>query len=335
MSLQATTSTSMCWRPPTTLSVVVCAYSDRRWQQLVACLASLEQQTRVPDEIVVVIDHNDDLFVRAGTELTRAPNVRVLANENARGLSGARNTGVAVATGDVIAFLDDDATARSDWAERLLASYGPTVAGVGGCAVAVWPASPPRWLPSEFNWVVGCSWSGLPTTVAPVRNMIGANMSLRSVVLRDVGAFESTIGRVGTKPAGCEETELCIRVSQKWPAAVLLYDPDLIVDHYLSDDRASPKYFVSRCWSEGRSKALVTAMVGSRSGLENERRHAMRVIPAAMLDNARAAAKRSPGALGRVAALSGGLLLTTAGFAFGRSTAPRRTGTVGHYGILC
>jgi hypothetical protein len=161
-------------------------------------------------------------------------------------------------------------------------------------------------------------------------------MSLRSVVLRDVGAFEATIGRIGTRPAGCEETELCIRIRQRWPAATLLYDPELVVDHYLSDDRATPKYFINRCWSEGRSKALVTGMVGRRSGLESERRHAMRVIPAAMLDNARAAARRSPGALGRLAALGGGLVLTTAGFVFGRSTAPnRRAASVRHCGVLC
>jgi glycosyltransferase involved in cell wall biosynthesis len=308
----------MCWRAPASLSVVVCAYTERRWDQVVACLASLAEQQRVPDEIVLVIDHNDELLARARSAYSNVANVHVVANDNASGLSGARNTGVRVASGDVIAFVDDDARATAGWAERLLGNYGPSVAGVGGCAVAVWPVAPPRWLPSEFNWVVGCSWTGLPTTVAPVRNLIGANMSLRSVVLREVGAFSSSIGRVGTHPAGCEETELCIRVRERWPDAFLLYDPDLVVDHYLSEDRASPRYFIRRCWSEGRSKALVTGMVGSRRGLENERRHALRVIPAALLSNARAIANRRPGAIGRVTALTGGLALTSAGFVMGR-----------------
>src|SRR3954447_19530072 len=97
---------------PLETSVVVCAYSLDRWPDLVEAVASLQQQTLGQPEIVVVIDHNDALRTRAETRL---PGVTVVANQHRRGLSGARNSGVAAATGDVVAFLDDDAIAAGDW----------------------------------------------------------------------------------------------------------------------------------------------------------------------------------------------------------------------------
>src|SRR5699024_3917564 len=121
-------------------------------------------------ELLVVIDHNEELQARAEAELTGA---RVLANAGPKGLSGARNTGLEAATCGVVAFLDDDATAEPHWTSHLLAPYrDPDVLGVGGWAVPDWQTGEPAWFPEEFLWVVGCSYRGLPTSTAPVRNLI-------------------------------------------------------------------------------------------------------------------------------------------------------------------
>src|SRR5439155_54307 len=75
----------------------------------------------------------------------------------------------------------------------------------------------PTWHPPEFGWVVGCSYRGLPVEPAPVRNLIGCNMSMRRELFDAVGGFTHGIGRIGTIPLGCEETEWCIRVRQRFP----------------------------------------------------------------------------------------------------------------------
>ena len=112
-----------------------------------------------------------------------------------------------VARGDVVAFLDDDAEADPGWLEELLAQYDdPHVAGAGGRAMAVWPQRRPRWFPPEFDWVVGCSYTGLPETVSPVRNLIGAAMSFRRTIFDQLGSFDTEMGRLGVLPLGCEET---------------------------------------------------------------------------------------------------------------------------------
>src|SRR3989442_11055382 len=103
-----------------TVSVVICAYADERWQSLVAAVESVRRQTVMPAEIIVAVDHNRGLLARAQDELD---GVVVVPNREPRGLSGARNTGVAASHGDVVAFLDDDAVAEPDWLEHLLAAY--------------------------------------------------------------------------------------------------------------------------------------------------------------------------------------------------------------------
>jgi GT2 family glycosyltransferase len=314
-------------RPPTSpgpsISVVICAYTQRRWDELVAAVASVRHQTPPAAQIIVSVDHNDALLERVSHDL---PGVVVTANQERRGLSGARNSGAACATGEVVAFLDDDAVAGPDWLAWLGAGYErPEVLGVGGAIEPLWAAGRPRCFPEEFDWVVGCTYRGMPEEPAPVRNLIGANMSFRRDALRLLGGFDGGIGRVGTRPLGCEETELCIRAGRRWPNGIFLYDPRARIRHHVPADRATWHYFRSRCWSEGLSKALVAQVSGARRGLASERTYATRVLPRAMARGvADAIAHRDPAGLGRSAMILAGLTVTAAGYLVG--TASRNGG---------
>ena len=94
------------------VSVVICAYTERRWQQTRAALESALRQEPAPAEVLLVVDHNAELADRARLEFT---SVSVLENAGTQGRSGARNTGLKAATQPVTAFLDDDAEARPGW----------------------------------------------------------------------------------------------------------------------------------------------------------------------------------------------------------------------------
>lgn len=219
------------------VSIVLCAYTADRWRELMAALDSVRRQTRPPQEIILVIDHNPPLLARARTQLS---DVVTIENRQLRGLSGARNSGIAIASGEVIAFMDEDATAASDWLERLTAGYDDSeVLGVGGAIEPVWVTGRPTWFPPEFDWVVGCTYLGMSEETSRVRNLIGCNMSFRREVFQQVGGFRSEIGRVGTRPVGCEETELCIRLNQHQPRGRLLYEPQARVFHQVPQTRSS------------------------------------------------------------------------------------------------
>src|SRR3954464_10645585 len=81
-------------------AVVICTYTLDRWDDLAAAVESMRAQTTAPADIVVVIDHNDELHRRAAAAW---PDLRVIANHGPQGLSGARNTGAEAATAEIVA----------------------------------------------------------------------------------------------------------------------------------------------------------------------------------------------------------------------------------------
>src|ERR1022692_3932043 len=94
------------------ISVVICVYTEDRWDHIRAAIDSIRQQTLKAAETIIVVDCNSVLYKRL---IAEAPDVTVVENRETQGLSGGRNTGVGIAQGEIIAFLDDDATAHPDW----------------------------------------------------------------------------------------------------------------------------------------------------------------------------------------------------------------------------
>src|SRR5438067_13517516 len=88
-------------QPKVGISVIICAYTEERWDDLVAAVESVKQQTLPADEIIVVIDHNLNLLKRVREKLS---DVIAIENREAKGLSGARNSGAMIEEGSRLAF---------------------------------------------------------------------------------------------------------------------------------------------------------------------------------------------------------------------------------------
>lgn len=305
--------------PP--ITVLVCAYTEKRWDDLVLSIQSLRNQTLKPAQIVLVIDHNEALYQRAKENFT---DVLVVENTHEQGLSGARNSGIPLATGEILAFIDEDAVAAADWLSTLVPAYqNPDVMGAGGLIRPFWVEKKPEWFPEEFNWVVGCTYKGVPEKTAPIRNMIGCNMSFRREAFEKVGGFRANMGRIGTVPLGCEETEFCIRLKQHWPNGSFIYEPQAKVDHRVPAIRARFSYFRARCYAEGLSKALVSQFVGASDGLSSERTYTFNTLPQGVLHGLGDFFRGDWPGLGRASAIVTGLLITTTGYLIGLATQPR------------
>lgn len=298
-----------------TSSIIICAYTLDRWSALRAAIESCQRQSVAPHEIILVIDYNEELEVRAQREF---PGVNVITNHLTKGLSGARNTGVLASTGDVVVFLDDDAYGEDDWLELLTRPFDDVnVAGSGGWIVPLWEGPKPLWFPRTFYWVLGCSYDGLPPSGSTIRNPIGASMAMRRSVFSEVGGFTNGIGRVGKVPLGCEETELCIRHNQRHPDQRFVLVREAIVHHRVPSSRCTWSYYSSRCWAEGISKAAVSSLVGSGDGLAAERRHAMWALPRDLVASLALVRHHRRDALGHALCVIAGSFLALAGLVRG------------------
>lgn len=238
-------------------SVVVVAYTMKRWDLLTECMDSVFAQTRVPAEIVLCIDNNEELFLgseqtwggRPGLTVMRNPDtehvMNVTPHEKAHGskrrfgAGSARNAAVAETTGDIVAIIDDDARAEPDWLERLVATYtGESVVAVGGPPLPRYETARPPWFPRSFDWVFGCEYQGLPTRTGPIRHLIGANMSFRRTAFDKVGGFQSI---------DFDDLDLCMRLGHEFGSGALMYEPAARVHHFVPADRVTWHYFWRRC----------------------------------------------------------------------------------------
>jgi hypothetical protein len=143
-------------------------------------------------------------------------------------------------------------------------------------------------------------------------------MAFRREAFELAGGFTDGLGRVGRTPLGCEETEFAIRLHRLAPDTVVLHVPEARVDHHVGADRGTWRYFASRCWAEGLSKAVVASLVGSAAGLESERSYVRHTLPAGFAAGLRAGVRGDGAGLGRSLAIALGLAVTAAGYVRGR-----------------
>jgi GT2 family glycosyltransferase len=309
-----------------TASVVICAYTEARWQLLVRAVESVLNQSPPPQELIVVIDHNPALLGRATAQFSDA--AVVIPSSRRVGLSGARNSGIAMASGQIVAFLDDDAVAEPGWLKGLLAPFSdPDVFASGGLVQPEWQTSRPRWMPIEFDWVIGCSFAG-QAIAGPVRNPIGASMAFRRSVFENVGGFPTELGRVSSRPVSCEETALCLRAAEQLPAGLVVLEQTSVVRHHVPASRTRFRYFLARCFAEGQSKAIVAAMASSRSSLATERSYVLGALTRGVITNSAAVVHGDVWGLARAAAIALGFGFTVTGYLGGRLSLAASGGSV-------
>src|SRR5579859_3732928 len=274
-------ATATAERPPLklTVSVVICAHTIDRWEDLKRTVTSAGQE--MTDEIVLVIDHCPELLTRAEFLAQLLPwNIIVAPNRFEKGLSGARNTGMAISQGDIVAFLDEDAVTEPGWLATMADHYqDPRVLGVGGMVRPDWEDGRRSWFPAELDWVVGCCYRGMPTSSVPVRSFRSANMSFRCTVLEDCGGFSSVLGRGGAIPLGYAETELCLRIGQRHPDGILRYEPASVVSRKELSEHAERRYLRSRCYAGGLSRAMVRRLAGPSRASASERSYVRPTLP--------------------------------------------------------
>ncbi|WP_436344702.1 glucosyl-dolichyl phosphate glucuronosyltransferase [Natronorubrum sp. FCH18a] len=253
------------------VSVVLCTYSLDTYDDFREAATSVLEQTYGEVELVVVVDGVEAVYERVLEDFGGRDDVVVHCNDENRGLLASRNRGVELASGDVVAFLDDDAVADEAWLESLVDAYDEENAiAAGGKMTPRWVAGEPDFLPEEFYWLVGVTHRGFADGEGEVRNTFGSNISFRRDVFQTLGGFDTNIGgRKGDRNLQGGETELCARMQREYGRGVW-YVPDAAVEHKVFEYRTDPTWLLERAFWQGYSKRAMETLVPDSSDEESE-----------------------------------------------------------------
>ncbi len=223
------------------MNLTVIVVTLNRPEELRRCLGCLFEQTPRPQQVIVVDASQDELSRHVTTEFADALYLR---NGNGYGrMTRSRNIGLLRSTGDIIAFLDDDAFAHAGWSENLLQTYGDdaTVGAVGGRALNNQPNEASEGVLEIGKLRRDGNLSGFfaadPCRTIEVDHIMGCNMSFRREVLAKLGGFrEDYPGISGVR----EDSDMCLRVREI--GYRILFNPKAVVDH-LGAPQAAGKRF--------------------------------------------------------------------------------------------
>lgn len=251
------------------VSVVLCTYTLDMYDHFAEAADSVLSQTFDNVELVVIVDGTTEVYDRVVKDYGDREDVVVHCNDENVGLLKSRNRGAEIATGDVVAFIDDDAVADEEWVERLVRAYEEEDAiAAGGKMEPEWVAGKPSFLPEEFYWLVGVTHRSFADGPGEVRNTFGSNISFRADIFDELGGFDAEIGgRKGDANLQGGETELCARMQEKYGRGVW-YDPEAKVAHKVFDYRTNFIWLLDRAFWQGYSKRAMETLVNSSNAEE-------------------------------------------------------------------
>jgi glucosyl-dolichyl phosphate glucuronosyltransferase len=225
------------------VSVAICTY--QRYDLLKQAIDSLLAQTLDKSQYeILVIDNSPDwqLSEQFAKVYASVKNLRWTI-EKTPGLSNARNVATGLAKAPVIAFMDDDASARPGWLAAILAAYdrfGTEVGVVGGKVNPIWAAPRPNWMHDDLLGLVSVIDRGSEMRIlAEDEWLAGVNISFPVALLRETGGFNIALGRKGGGHVLLSNEEIDIVEEIRRRGRLAIYAPEAEVDHIVDIDRLS------------------------------------------------------------------------------------------------
>ena len=219
------------------ISVVVCTHNGSRTIEL--CCQETAKLDYPDYEVIVVDDGSTD---NTAAIVRRYEHVKLIQTEN-RGLSSARNVGANAASGEIVAYIDDDAWPDEDWLRYLAMAFASgEFAGVGGPNIA--PPSDGSVADAVANAPGGPIHVLLTDEIA--EHIPGCNMAFRRAALKAVGGFDPNFRVAG------DDVDLCWRIQAAgWK---LGFTPTAVVWHRR---RSSTRAYLRQQWGYGKAEAML------------------------------------------------------------------------------
>jgi GT2 family glycosyltransferase len=218
------------------MSVVVCSYNGSR--TIADCLDGLQNLDYPTFEVIVVDDGSTDATPQIASEY----GARVIRTAN-QGLGAARNEGMRAATGEIVAYIDDDARPDPHWLTYLANMYLQTdFVAIGGPNVA--PQEDGRIAEAVAHAPGGPVHVLVTDTVAD--HLPGCNLTIRRAALEAIGGFDTRYSAAG------DDVDVCWRLQEN--GGKLGFHPGAMVWHHR---RNSAKAYWKQQRDYGRAEALL------------------------------------------------------------------------------
>ena len=253
------------------ISAIICTFNREAY--LAKAIQSLVVQTLNNNlyEIIVVDNNSTDSTRNIVTEdFSHIKNLSYLF-EPIQGLSQARNTGWKNATGEFVAYLDDDAIASPQWLENIILAFRtitPQPGVVGGKIEAIWEAPRPFWLSDKLaRSLTIIDWSDQPKFFDDNREWLaGANIAYPKTLLEQSDGFNVNLGRKANSLISCEENLLHHHLKQQ--GYRIYYHPEISVQHHIHHSRLVKEWHFKRRYWGGFSSSILEIYISNPSILQ-------------------------------------------------------------------
>lgn len=240
------------------VSVIICTYNrDRVLEETIRSF--LECHTDGIDHELVVVDNNSTDGTRKIAERFATLNSRIrYVMEPQEGLSHARNKGIWVSVGDIVAFVDDDVYFSPFWLTALDSAFKrrADIACIGGRIAPYFEADTPSWIDDKIMVIYGVTRFGdLEREILPPDRWIGCNMAFRRSVFEQVGVFHPSLGRTPGSLLSGEDDEIAYRVENA--GLKTLYLPEALVSHRISPARLTRQWVFTRFYWGGITEVVL------------------------------------------------------------------------------
>ncbi len=249
------------------LSIVICSYN--RASYISDALDSLYTQTAGLNAFeAIIVDNNStdntaEVFSKWSAAHTNGSFTYI--TETNQGASFARNTGAAVAKGQWLCFMDDDAVATPDYVENILKHIEtkPDAVGFGGRIIPKYIPSEPKWMSYYVSSLVG-NFDYAPTACAFENGKypLESNMIVKKDVYDAIGGFNTALpGVVGTLRIGGEGKELFYKILAL--GYTIYYDPAICVHHVVEVKKLTSEYMYRVASGIGRGEKTRTLNIST------------------------------------------------------------------------
>ena len=249
------------------ISIIICTYNREKY--LYKSLKSIAENNYPSSdyEIILVNNNSTDRTKEICIQFQsyfQSVNFRYIEESN-QGLSYARNRGVKESTGEIMVFVDDDATVFDGYLSAIHSFFTehPNILACGGPIIPVYETGKPKWMSYYTNMLLGGAlYQG--NELKPFRSRYpgGGNSAFRKETFEKYGLFNVELGRKGSGLIGAEEKDLFDRLIKK--NELIYYLPEMGIYHYISEKKLTNEYFDELTYSMGKTECIRTKSISSK-----------------------------------------------------------------------